>query len=50
MRSIHTDSFIRRSRALVALLAVLAVGCRDSAPDDIIVQEETTEAIVFGCK
>ena len=33
--------------ALVTLLMLPVAGCRDSAPDDIIVQEETTEAIVF---
>ena len=29
------------------LLMLPATGCRDSAPDDVIVQEETTDAIVF---
>jgi hypothetical protein len=47
MRSIHADSCIRRFRALAALLAVLATGCRESAPDDLIIEEETTEALVF---
>ena len=32
---------------LVVLLALPFVGCRDSAPDDVIVQEETTAALVF---
>ncbi len=31
----------------VALLLVSFAGCRDSAPDDVLVVEETTEAIVF---
>lgn len=33
--------------ALTALVAFLASGCRDSAPDDVIVEEETTAALVF---
>jgi hypothetical protein len=32
---------------LLALPLLLFGGCRDSAPDDVIVQEETTDAIVF---
>jgi hypothetical protein len=28
-------------------LSVLAAGCRDSAPDDLIVEERTTDALVF---
>ncbi len=33
--------------AAVAIALLAAAGCRDSAPGDIIVQEESTEAIVF---
>jgi hydrazine synthase alpha subunit-like protein/WD40 repeat protein len=33
--------------ALLPALAVGSVGCRDSAPDDLIQQEPTTEALVF---
>jgi hypothetical protein len=33
--------------ARVALLALTLAGCRQSAPDDLIVHEETTAAIVF---
>jgi cytochrome c553 len=36
-----------RSGARVALLALTLAGCRQSAPDDLIVHEETTAAIVF---
>ena len=32
---------------LSGLLLLPLAGCRDSAPDDVIVEEETTEAIVF---
>jgi len=35
------------SGARVALLALTLAGCRQSAPDDLIVHEETTAAIVF---
>jgi hypothetical protein len=38
---------VGRHSALWTLLLLAFVGCRDSAPDDIIVEEETTEAIVF---
>ncbi len=33
--------------SVLMLLALSFGGCRDSAPDDIIVEEETTEALVF---
>lgn len=33
--------------ALAFLLILPVAGCRDSAPDDVIVEEETTEALVF---
>ena len=33
--------------SLVALCVLPVTGCRDSAPDDVIVEEETTAAIVF---
>jgi hypothetical protein len=32
---------------VLALPLLLVPGCRDSAPDDVIIQEETTDAIVF---
>ncbi len=32
---------------LLLLVALQFVGCRESAPDDVIVEEETTEALVF---
>ena len=35
------------SISVVLALAFMAAGCRESAPEDIIVQEESTEAIVF---
>jgi len=35
------------SGARIALLALTLAGCRQSAPDDLIVHEETTAAIVF---
>jgi hypothetical protein len=44
---------LRAYQALIAplaaacLLQLTATGCRDSAPDDLIQQEETTQAIVF---
>jgi len=53
MRSTTIWTNLPRHRAalalssLLGLLAMAFVGCRDSAPDDVIVQEETTEAIVF---
>lgn len=33
--------------AAACLLQLAATGCRDSAPDDLIQQEETTQALVF---
>jgi len=45
-----TTPVLRRAagrRGLGALLLLMLAGCRESAPDDIIVEEETTEAIVF---
>ncbi len=33
--------------ATAAGLALVSTGCRDSAPDDLIQEEETTEALVF---
>jgi len=33
--------------ARAALLVLTMAGCRQSAPDDLIVHEETTAAIVF---
>jgi len=45
-----TCSYSTFATALVALATLLMLpvtGCRDSAPDDVIVQEETTEALVF---
>jgi hypothetical protein len=33
--------------ALALLLTFVANGCRDSAPDDVIVEEQTTAALVF---
>jgi len=40
---------VHARRATLALLVALAsvAGCRESVPDDVIVEEETTEAIVF---
>jgi hypothetical protein len=44
---------LRAFQALIAplaaacLLQATATGCRDSAPDDLIQQEETTQAVVF---
>ncbi len=35
------------SLTVVCLLPLLAAGCRDSAPDDLIQQEPTTAALVF---
>jgi hypothetical protein len=35
------------SLARVCLLSLLATSCRDSAPDDLIQQEATTQALVF---
>ena len=32
---------------VLMLLALSFGGCRDSAPDDIIIEVETTEALVF---
>ena len=32
---------------MLLLVALQFAGCRDSAPDDVIVEEETTEALVF---
>ncbi|MCK5618542.1 MAG: hypothetical protein KAJ17_04040, partial [Candidatus Krumholzibacteria bacterium] len=31
----------------LVLFMIPVIGCRDSAPDDVIVEEETTDAIVF---
>ena len=36
-----------RLLAVLAALQIGAAGCRDSAPDDLIQQEETTDALVF---
>jgi hypothetical protein len=41
---------LRTARVLLAagaLLGLAAVGCRDSAPDDLILQTPTTDALVF---
>jgi hydrazine synthase alpha subunit-like protein/WD40 repeat protein len=38
---------VTRLAAAVLALAIGATGCRNSAPDDLIQQEETTEALVF---
>ena len=45
MRYIHEISLPRRYGAVLLMLAF--AGCRDSAPDDLIIEEETTDAIVF---
>ena len=49
----HDTSASRTRRGLIPLLAaalalpVAVTGCRDSAPEDLIQQETTTEALVF---
>jgi hypothetical protein len=43
----HASGIVMRFLALSWLLLFGAAGCRDSAPDDLIQQEETTEALVF---
>ena len=43
----HQGGSVRLLSFLLVLLLIPAAGCRDSAPDDVIVEEETTEAIVF---
>lgn len=51
--TLHTLKCLRRTKAGIGFVAGLAitslglVGCRDSAPDDLIQEEETTEALVF---
>jgi len=46
--NILTVNTLKRNVLFGLVLLVLPIaGCRDSAPDDIIVEEETTEAIVF---
>lgn len=48
MNMIRTNRYLRRISLSCGVIALLAVaGCRDSAPDDLIVQEESTEALVF---
>src|SRR5262245_13856449 len=36
-----------RAIPLVGILIPFLAGCRDSAPDDLIQQEQTTDALVF---
>jgi hypothetical protein len=48
MKAYMTHTWITRL-AVLPLLGILmgTTGCRENAPDDLIIQEETTEAIVF---
>jgi hypothetical protein len=41
------SGIVKMLGGLLALPLLLIGGCRDSAPDDVIVQEESTDAIVF---
>ncbi len=46
-RDIFHSGIVVMLGGLLALPLLLIGGCRDSAPDDVIVQEESTDAIVF---
>ncbi|MDH4037236.1 MAG: hypothetical protein OEX18_08105 [Candidatus Krumholzibacteria bacterium] len=46
-RDIFHSGIVAMLGGLLALPLLLIGGCRDSAPDDVIVQEESTDAIVF---
>jgi len=43
----HTLDAARALLVAAALIGVAAAGCRDSAPDDLILQTPTTDALVF---
>ncbi len=46
-KTIASPSVAYAAAGLAVALLLPATGCRDSAPDDVIVQEETTDALVF---
>src|SRR5262245_65541425 len=43
----HARGAFRSLLTVGVLLQLGATGCRDSAPDDLIQQEQTTDALVF---
>jgi hypothetical protein len=46
VQSSHSERWRWAAHCLIPALALVA-GCRDSAPDDLIVDQDTTEALVF---